>query len=223
MGTSLHQAVIRLSEQILHEWTEYKRFNEKCKAKNLYYRISKLNYYDKLFPEKTFCLFCSCNLFPLREEVQHWLKGISGGTWCRSQGSIPTCGCRLPLVHLQWDFLAECRITACFISWSLLGSESFLRKRITPSVALEKAGMGKAKNFWWWHVRGPSFCLMKPHEETFITGRELKHWPLPGNTGVWSHLVWQSLFFLYLSLVFCSIGDCLLYEQACSSGLGGSM
>lgn len=70
-------------------------------------------------------------------------------------------------------------------------------------------------------------CLMKPHEETFITGRDLKHWPLPGETQDFG-LTWYGnyYFFVYLCVVFWSIGDYRLYEQleqACSSGLGGSM
>jgi len=77
-----------------------------------------------------------------------------------------------------------------------------------------RTGMGKAKSFCWWDVRGPSFCLMKLHEETFITGRDLKHWPLPGERQDFSLTLSGNYYFCGdLSLVFRSIGDYLLYEQ----------
>lgn len=143
----------------------------------------------------------------------HW---VSGDIWSRSQGSIPMHGCRLLLVYLWWDFLAECSITVWFSSqsiYSLPDPKSLLWKR-TPTVALVRTRIGKAKSFWWWHVRGTSFCLMKPHEETFITGRDLKHWPLPGETQDFGLTLSGNYYFsVYLSLVFWSIGDYLLYEQ----------
>lgn len=128
-------------------------------------------------------------------------------------------GWRLLLVHLWWDFLAQCRITEWFSSqsiYSLLDSKSFLWKR-APNVSLVRTRMGEAISFWWWHI---SFYLMKPCEETFIMGRDLKHWPLTGETQNFGLTLSGDYYFSdYLSLVICSTGDYLVYAQAWWTGL----
>lgn len=54
MRTSLHQAVIILSKPVRIEITVY---GKSVVQKIVDFRESEQNHYDKLFPEKTFCIF----------------------------------------------------------------------------------------------------------------------------------------------------------------------